>query len=89
MTRGGGTSTIRNTTYNTAKAIETFPVLEGKCLRVSTSWQPTGLRETLRPHWNGRTQTGNPAHAVVGKAPHAPVTGLSSGKRDVLDFARQ
>ena len=86
---GGGTFTIRGTTYNTAKLIEKFPALGSKCLCVGASWQPPGLRETLHPHWNGQAQSGDSTHAGVGKGKHAQIVGITGYARNTLDFARQ
>ena len=46
------------------------------------------MRETLCPHWDTRTQIGDPTHAVIGTGRHAPVAG-ASGVHEGLDFVRE
>jgi hypothetical protein len=86
---GRGTFKIKASTYSTAKAVGQHPALADRCLCVVGSWQSAlGVRETLCPHWNGQTQTGDRSHAVIGTGPHAPVEGIT-GVKSGLNFARQ
>ena len=86
---GGGTFRIKKDVYSTANAAGKFQQLVGCCFYVTGSYQSAdGKRETLRAHWDTRTQTGDLPHAVIGTGPHTPVVGIS-GVFSGLDFVRQ